>query len=862
MRNREFLLLLGCLMHAQFTNAQKKPKPENRVVIIIEGFLPLNYKSDSIDFQFRPIQYDRFIYPLENKHIKQELKKGYGKWELLTDKPHFLTSDIVTRRMAHIVEPGDSLHIRYLDQKIIFSGIGSEKFQTTKMIESFLDSLEQPEGLSEAKRAPASSLEDYLAWNKYLNEKTKIWLNQLESKKNNISEWAYPILKGTLLSEIEKIRLHKFHSIRRSSITGPVNQYGLSNEDLCNIYDSTMNNASSKWLRFERPYILDADYTWDMLHDDNYRHRRKFFQVSETDTPVLGQDPTDQFVYIYNMIKEKYTGMVKEKLMAFTFYDAGGVLRKVGFTPKTENILTDYYAQPGYPESKRRVKDYEIGRREKWNQNYTAEFILTDAKGGRFTSQQLKGKVAVIDFWFTGCTGCVQMTPALKKVEEYFASDTNIVFISISVDKNKEQWVKSITQKKYTTGGGIQLYTGGMGNKHDIITKFLVESYPTLEIIGSFGTLIKYDKERIDPRHDNGQEMIAFLQKKLAELKDGPYVLYEDEKSTAYSLNGSYLAQKKLNKKGNNSLLIQTDQNICFSVSLKASLQIEPTEFPKPQRLFVLSDIEGNFDAFRKLLQSNRIIDRNYNWTFGTGHLVFGGDMFDRGRQVTECLWLIYSLEQKAKVAGGYVHFILGNHEIMNLQGDHNYVERKYKENAAVIGRTLAQLYNENSELGRWLRTKNIVEKIGEMLFLHGGISRKLNQLPLTVTEINQLARPNYALKKYDYNDERINSIMNSSTSPFWYRSYYDNKVEMSQIIDSTLRKFDVTKIITGHTIVADTISVHYGGKIINTDTHHAEGKSEALLIENGIYYRVNTRGEKIVLLSESRKRSINIIAD
>ncbi len=61
--------------------------------------------------------------------------------------------------------------------------------------------------------------------------------------------------------------------------------------------------------------------------------------------------------------------------------------------------------------------------------------------------------------------------------------------------------------------------------------------------------------------------------------------------------------------------------------------------------------------------------------------------MFDRGEQVTECLWLIYSLEEKAKAVGGYVHFVLGNHEIMNLQGDFRYVQEKYKITAQVMAR-------------------------------------------------------------------------------------------------------------------------------------------------------------------------------
>ena len=63
-----------------------------------------------------------------------------------------------------------------------------------------------------------------------------------------------------------------------------------------------------------------------------------------------------------------------------------------------------------------------------------------------------------------------------------------------------------------------------------------------------------------------------------------------------------------------------------------------------------------------------------------------------------------------------------------------------------------------------------------------------------------------------------------------------------------TLEKFDVKHIVTGHTLLADTVSVWFNGKVFNTDVHHAKGLSEALLIEEGKYYRVNTSGGKHLL--------------
>lgn len=65
-----------------------------------------------------------------------------------------------------------------------------------------------------------------------------------------------------------------------------------------------------------------------------------------------------------------------------------------------------------------------------------------------------------------------------------------------------------------------------------------------------------------------------------------------------------------------------------------------------------------------------------------------------------------YTLEEKVKAVGGYVHFILGNHEIMNSSGNLKYVHRKSKANALKLGMSYTELFSKHSELGNWLRTK------------------------------------------------------------------------------------------------------------------------------------------------------------
>ncbi len=339
---------------------------------------------------------------------------------------------------------------------------------------------------------------------------------------------------------------------------------------------------------------------------------------------------------------------------------------------------------------------------------------------------------------------------------------------------------------------------------------------------------------------------------------DGPYVQYYGGQVLV-----NYIVEKKGRKlvrsedisaemKESLRLKVMTDiPEKFFEVRLKRKLENEKSEYTGIKKLLALSDIEGSFGAFRKLLLANNVTDENFNWTFGDGHLVLIGDFFDRGQQVTEVLWLIYSLEEKAKTKGGYVHFILGNHEIMNLTGDLRYTPQKYLDNARLLSEDYMYMYNQNSELGRWLRTKNITEKINNIIFVHGGISGSVNRLNISIDEINSTART-YVDKDFDETNEKATTIF-GDMGPFWYRGYYDRtNLNNRSEIDSTLARYRIDHIITGHTIVADTISSWYNGRLLDTDVHHAGGKSEALLIENGKYYRVNAEAVKNFLMEEN----------
>lgn len=282
--------------------------------------------------------------------------------------------------------------------------------------------------------------------------------------------------------------------------------------------------------------------------------------------------------------------------------------------------------------------------------------------------------------------------------------------------------------------------------------------------------------------------------------------------------------------------------NRYFSFRLKENIQNEISVYNQAKKIFVVSDNEANFRSFCKLLVKWKIINRRLQWIFGENHLVILGDCFDQSEQALECLWLIYSLEEKAKRQNGYVHFILGNCKIMNMSDDWRYIHPKYALNTKSTDPHTA-LYGGNNELWRWLQTKNIIEKIGEILFVQGRIVFELIKLRLSIKEINEEVRPYYDRVNELFTGPLLALVYNDETSPFGFQSYSKGNISRQQI-DEILVYFEAKTIVTGHNIM-DQMDNIYDGKIINVSLNQPIINSEALYIRKDKFYRVTMDGKK-----------------
>ncbi|MCE1230064.1 MAG: metallophosphoesterase [Firmicutes bacterium] len=245
-----------------------------------------------------------------------------------------------------------------------------------------------------------------------------------------------------------------------------------------------------------------------------------------------------------------------------------------------------------------------------------------------------------------------------------------------------------------------------------------------------------------------------------------------------------------------------------------APLKLDPAPLPpaveevaSADRILAVSDVHGNFQGLVTLLKAQGVIDEKQRWRYGRGHLVVVGDVADRGAQVTEIYWLLRSLEAQAQQAGGATHLLLGNHEAMVLAGDLRYVNPKYLR--SVEPPPSAQ-FDAASELGRWLRSRPVMLRLGEFLFVHGGVSPEVLEAKLEVSRINATVRGALGTRPKDASGEA--ALLLGNRGPLWYRGLLPEggpPQADDAHLQAVLAHFRVKALVVGHTTLPALAARH-----------------------------------------------------
>jgi hypothetical protein len=96
--------------------------------------------------------------------------------------------------------------------------------------------------------------------------------------------------------------------------------------------------------------------------------------------------------------------------------------------------------------------------------------------------------------------------------------------------------------------------------------------------------------------------------------------------------------------------------------------------WPAQPRVVVIGDLHSDVEATRKAFQLAGGTDENDLWIGGALTIVQLGDMIGRSDDERQVLDFLFDIRQQAHAAGGQVHLLVGNHEVMGARVDNQAI--------------------------------------------------------------------------------------------------------------------------------------------------------------------------------------------
>lgn len=275
--------------------------------------------------------------------------------------------------------------------------------------------------------------------------------------------------------------------------------------------------------------------------------------------------------------------------------------------------------------------------------------------------------------------------------------------------------------------------------------------------------------------------------------------------------------------------------------------QFIPTTLGAVHRIIAIGDIHGDLELARRSFRLAKLIDNEDNWIAQPAStiVVQVGDQIDSCRPIPgvhQChvkksndkaedinvMEFFNRMHLLASKVGGACYSLLGNHEIMNVQGNFNYVSYnnlygfRYGEQGlsakkfeGPAGRKEA--FGPGGPIASMLAcTRTSILVIGSNMFVHAGLlpilASKLEHLNLdSQTKLKYL---NAVVRKWLLNklsDAEIQTkkfmIDDINTSPFWTRIYGSippnvdlNSTACFLEVKKALEVYKIGKMIVGHT--------------------------------------------------------------
>lgn len=414
---------------------------------------------------------------------------------------------------AYLLSPGDSVSIEYLRDSVTISGRryphdslrfygrGSEKYKCIHSIKNIYFSY-----VSSSKPAPLP-LKDFSFPVYGINiikdidngwkERMRFELTYLKNYNGKIDQTCYNIIQSDIVATIWMGRLGSFNG-NLESLTGLLD-------------DSSMSKYNKEIIKAEikKGYVFYSeifskqrfDSLLDMLSPVSQWFCDMVVLKYISDSVNLNHNS------VYYSLKNDFKGLIRDRLIANYF------LFRYFKIPNSYSKLQDALTYVRDKDCQNILQRFS--RQQSGTKAY--DFSLTGIDGQKHRLSDLKGKFVFIDFYFVGCGGCrYYYQEQVSKAELKFRNNNNIIFVAISIDKDKKKWEEGVSGGEYTAPhlpNVLNLYTESLGSEHPVIKYYNVLRYPHPMLIDRQGNIFSTDENEL--RYQDRGALIRAISKAI-----------------------------------------------------------------------------------------------------------------------------------------------------------------------------------------------------------------------------------------------------------------------------------------------------------------------------------------------------------
>jgi cytochrome oxidase Cu insertion factor (SCO1/SenC/PrrC family) len=255
------------------------------------------------------------------------------------------------------------------------------------------------------------------------------------------------------------------------------------------LYSITYKNEPNSRLLIKEKFNLYKD-KFKNEHGDDLAlcPSRLNFLAREEAYDLLINSATDSIKLkdLYIVLTSKYSGLVRERLVANLFLGFSGYISQMQFDNKTvEELMEDgrkYITIPFVKNIYSSQEKLAIGKLV-----YNASF--KDLNGNSVSLTSLRNKVVFVDLWFTGCGACAKFHQDFH--QDYYQmlkGKEDFVYLSISVDSNTDKWKKGLETGMYTSKEYLNVYAEN-GFNHPFPKHYNLSGAPFLLILNKKGEI-------------------------------------------------------------------------------------------------------------------------------------------------------------------------------------------------------------------------------------------------------------------------------------------------------------------------------------------------------------------------------------